>query len=138
MLGDVLFVELDHIAVSAHRVDVAGSVANLTTDTVWVDPKSWRLEIDGREIAPASLPVVFEIPRHGVAYVEVSFAVSSAPEEARLIVGAVKGTRSPEYLGAIPLTRDPVTGDDGGVKQPRGRELLDRDCGSGPLVTCPR
>ena len=152
MLADVLFVELDNVALDAGVLEVAGSVANLTENTIWVDPSSWRLELPGA--TPVGETNVFEIPRHGVAYVTVRFQASNLPSETMLVIGGVRtrpGT-APVVVGAIPLLRGSWPADvatpRGGLpperpgtdvaKQPSGKELVDRDCGSGPLVTCPR
>jgi hypothetical protein len=154
MLADVLYVELDHIVDDGDVIDVGGSVANLTTDTIWLDPMHWRLVVHGVETKPAAPASVHEIPGLGVAYVRLMFPAalgSAAVEDApMLVVGGVSGQHGafPPTLGAIPLSRGEHPPDIAAAvpratqrdvaKQPSGEELLERDCGSGPLVTCPR
>jgi hypothetical protein len=155
MLSDVLFVDLD-VIVEAHEVmEIGGSVANLTDDMIWIDPMHWRLAVNGVETKPVSPASVHEVPGFGVAYVRLTFAKAprsnSQEDPCMLVVGGVSGHGGPFplVLGAIPLTRGAQPSDAGAAalprvfsraaaKQPSGEELLERGCGSGPLVTCPR
>jgi hypothetical protein len=146
MLAEVLFVELDDVVAHDERVHVAGSVANLTSSTVWVDLAEWRLDTAGGETAPDGLPLIHEIPKHGVAYVRVTFS-ADGENGGILVIGGVQSETGelPEVVGAIPIAKGSLVDKaaareraDDDRTHVRGRDLLDRDCGSGPLVTCPR
>ncbi len=144
ILSDVLYVEIDRIALERGILEVAGSVANLTGETVTLDPSTWRLASAREEHRAEADGLVFEIPRGAVAYVRWRFPVSVAPRRAALIVGPLEGARSPRDLGSIPLLTDgglpehaPRSAPDD-RREPKAQDILERDCGSGPLVTCPR
>lgn len=144
MLSDVLYVELDDVVQRESTLHIAGSVANLTNETIWIAPNQWRFESDEGELKPLRAPTSYEIPGYGVAYVRLTFGSRSG--SGMLVVRGVYRKARPPFpaaLGAIPIG---VLPEDAAravrpapaADQPKGRELLERDCGSGPLVTCPR
>ena len=147
MLSDVLLVELDDIRLRSGVLHVGGSVANLTSESLWLDTTRWSFEGGGQPAVPAEKGQLYEISSFGVAYVRVAFDTRMAT--GMVVIDGVSrtaedsGKRAP--LGAIPVRFEPFderaaapipSGVSGA--QPRGSDLLERDCGSGPLVTCPR